>query len=138
MVLGIALVDALATFSSDFWLNRSGEKIVHDLRIETYEHLQRLSLVFHSTRPTGDLVARVTGDVNAVGVLFAQTLGTLASSSMLLIGMFAVTFWIDPFLAFVAFLVTPLLLATTMHYQKRIRQMARSQRAKEGEIASLA
>ncbi len=138
MVLGVAIIDALATFYSDFWLNRSGEQIVHDLRTATYEHLQRLSLMFHSNRPTGDLVARVTGDVNAVGDLFAQTLGTLASSSFVLVGMFAVTFWIDPLLAFVAFLVTPLLLATTMHYQKRIRQMARKQRAKEGEIASLA
>jgi len=138
LVLGIAMVDALASFYSDFWLNRSGEKIVHDLRTATYEHLQRLSLVFHSNRPTGDLVARVTGDVNAVGDLFAQTLGTLASSSLVLVGMFVVTFWIDPLLALVAFLVTPLLLATTMHYQKRIRSMARRQRAKEGEIASLA
>jgi ATP-binding cassette, subfamily B, bacterial len=138
LVLGIAVVDALATFFSDFWLNRSGEQIVHDLRTATYEHMQRLSLAFHSSRPTGDLVARVTGDVNAVGDLFAQTLGTLASSSLVLVGMFAVTFWIDPVLALVAFLVTPLLLATTMHYQKRIRQMARKQRAKEGEIASLA
>jgi ATP-binding cassette, subfamily B, bacterial len=138
MVLGIAAVDALSTYYSDFWLDRSGEQIVHDLRTATYEHLQRLSLVFHSNRPTGDLVARVTGDVNAVGELFAQTLGTLASSSLVLVGMFAVMFWIDPLLAFVAFLVTPLLLATSKHYQKRIRQMARKQRAKEGEIASLA
>ena len=138
MVLGIAMVDALANFLSDFWLNRSGQQIVHDLRTATYEHLQKLSLVFHSNRPTGDLVARVTGDVNAVGDLFSQTLGTLASSVLVLIGMFAVTFWIDPVLAFVAFLVTPLLLWTTMHYQKRIRQMARKQRAQEGEIASLA
>jgi ATP-binding cassette subfamily B protein len=138
MVLGIAMVDAMANFLSDFWLNRSGQQIVHDLRTATYEHLQKLSLVFHSNRPTGDLVARVTGDVNAVGDLFAQTLGTLASSVLVLIGMFAVTFWIDPVLAFVAFLVTPLLLWTTMHYQKRIRQMARKQRAQEGEIASLA
>lgn len=138
LVLGIAVVDALATFASDYWLNRSGETIVHDLRTATYEHLQRLSLVFHANRPTGDLVARVTGDVNAVGDLFSQTLGTLASSVLVLVGMFAVTFWIDPVLAFVAFLVTPALLATTMHYQKRIRQMARKQRAKEGEIASLA
>jgi ATP-binding cassette subfamily B protein len=138
LVLAIALVDALATFSSNFWLNRAGERIVHELRTATYAHLQRLSLVFHSSRPTGDLVARVTGDVNAVGDLFSQTLGTLASSSLVLIGMFAVTFWIDPLLACVAFLVTPLLLATTMHYQRRIRLMARSQRAKEGEIASLA
>jgi ABC-type multidrug transport system fused ATPase/permease subunit len=138
LVLGIAIVNAGAAFFSEFWLNRSGEQIVHDLRTATYEHLQRLSLMFHSNRPTGDLVARVTGDVNAVGDLFSQTLGTLASASMILIGMFAVTFWLDPLLAFVAFLVTPALLATTMHYQKRIRQMARSQRAKEGEIASLA
>lgn len=138
LVLGIAAVDALATYYCDFWLNRSGEQIVHDLRTATYEHLQRLSLAFHSTRPTGDLVARVTGDVNAVGDLFAQTLGTLASSTLVLVGMFAVMLWIDPLLAFVAFLVTPLLLATSTHYQKRIRQMARTQRAQEGEIASLA
>jgi ATP-binding cassette, subfamily B, bacterial len=138
LVLGIAVVNAIAAYFSDFWLLRSGEQIVHDLRTAVYEHLQRLSLMFHASRPTGDLVARVTGDVNAVGDLFAQTLGTLASSSLILLGMFVVTFWLDPLLALVAFLVTPLLLVTTMHYQKRIKQMARSQRAKEGEIASLA
>ena len=138
LVLCIAVVSALADYFAEFWLSRSGEQIVHDLRTAVYEHLQRLSLMFHAKRPTGDLVNRVTGDVNAVGDLFTQTLGTLASASLVLIGMFAVTFWLDPLLAFVAFLVTPLLLATTMHYQKRIRLMARSQRAKEGEIASLA
>jgi ATP-binding cassette, subfamily B, bacterial len=138
LVLAIATVNGLATFSSTYWLNRSGERIVHDLRTATYEHLQRLSLAFHANRPTGDLVARVTGDVNAVGDLFAQNLGTLASALMVLVGMFAVTMWMDPFLALVSFLVTPVLLATTMHYQRRIRHMARHQRAKEGEIASLA
>ncbi|NUR08728.1 MAG: ABC transporter ATP-binding protein [Nocardioidaceae bacterium] len=138
LVLGIAAVDALATFSSSYWLNRSGESIVHDLRTATYEHLQKLSLAFHSNRPTGDLVARVTSDVNAVGDLFAQTLGTLTSSVLVLVGMFAVTFWIDPVLAVVAFLVSPVLLATSLHYQKRIRLMARTQRHQEGEIASMA
>jgi ATP-binding cassette subfamily B protein len=138
LVLAIAVVDAIATFYSNFWLNRAGEQIVHDLRIATYAHLQRLSLTFHATRPTGDLVARVTGDVNAVGDLFSQTVGTLASSALVLVGMFAVMVWIDPVLALVAFLVTPLLLATAAHYQKRIRTMARNQRHKEGEIASLA
>jgi ATP-binding cassette, subfamily B, bacterial len=138
LVLAIALVDALATFYSSFWLNRAGERIVHELRIATYAHLQRLSLAYHASRPKGDLVARVTGDVNAVGDLFAQTLGTLASAGLILIGMFTVTFMIDPFLAFVAFLVTPLLFAVTLHYQRRIKLMARLQRAREGEIASMA
>src|SRR4029077_7494205 len=107
------------------------------LRTAVYEHLQRLSLMFHANRPTGDLVNRVTGDVNAVGDLFTQTLGTLASASLVLVGMFAVTFWLDPLLAFVAFLVTPLLLWTTMHYQRRIRLMARSPRRKGGGVRAL-
>lgn len=138
LVLVIALVDALATFYSSFWLNRAGERIVHELRVATYAHLQRLSLAYHASRPKGDLVARVTGDVNAVGDLFAQTLGTLASAVLILIGMFTVTFLIDPFLACVAFLVTPLLFAITLHYQRLIKLMARAQRAREGEIASMA
>ncbi|MDQ1669807.1 MAG: ATP-binding cassette, subfamily bacterial, partial [Actinomycetota bacterium] len=86
LVLLIALVDALATFYSSFWLNRAGERIVHELRVATYAHLQRLSLAFHASRPKGDLVARVTGDVNAVGDLFAQTIGTLASAGLILLG----------------------------------------------------
>jgi len=138
LVLVIAGVEALASYYSDFWLNRAGERIVHELRVATYAHLQRLSLAFHAGRRKGDLVARVTGDVNAVGDLFSQTIGTLASAVLVLVGMFAVTIFLDPFLAVVAFLVTPLLFLVTRHYQRRITLMARTQRAKEGEIASLA
>jgi len=138
LVLLIAALDAASTYLSDFWLNRSGEAIVHDLRVATYAHLQRLSLAFHASRPKGDLVTRITGDVNEVGKLFSDTLGTFAQAVLILIGMLAVSVKLDPVLAGAAFLVSPLLFATTVHYQRRVKQMARRQRAKEGEIASLA
>jgi ATP-binding cassette subfamily B protein/subfamily B ATP-binding cassette protein MsbA len=138
LVLAIATVDAAATYLSDFWLNRSGERIVHDLRVATYAHLQRLSLAFHASRPKGDLVTRITGDVNEVGKLFSDTLGTFAQAVLTLLGMLAVSVLLDPLLAVAAFLISPLLFATTVHYQRKIKQMARRQRAKEGEIASLA
>jgi ATP-binding cassette subfamily B protein len=138
LVLAIAIVDAVSSYYSDFWLNRSGERIVHDLRVATYAHLQRLSLAFHASRPKGDLVTRITGDVNAVGNLFAESFGTLAQAVLVLAGMLVVSLLLDPVLALAAFLVTPVLLETTIHYQRRIQSMARHQRAKEGEIASLA
>src|SRR5690242_2381300 len=136
--VGIAIAGAVASFCSDYWLERAGERIVHNLRTATYQHLQRLSLAFHDRRPKGDLVTRVTGDVSAIGDLFAQTLGTLASAVLVLLGMLVVTLLIDPVLALATFLVAPPLAAVTAHYQKKIRLAARRQRAKEGEIASLA
>jgi len=64
-VLAIAIVEAVAQYASDMWLQTAGERIAHDLRLRVYDHLQRLSLGFHQRRQKGDLVTRVTGDVNA-------------------------------------------------------------------------
>lgn len=137
LVLAIAVVDAVASYQVDVRLQRAGERIVHDLRMAVYSHLQRLSIGYHERRPTGDLVTRVTGDVNAVGDLFSESLGTVATSALLLIGMLVVSFLIDPVLALATFAVTPVLAVVTVRFRRRLRSVARHQRAKEGEIASL-
>jgi ATP-binding cassette subfamily B protein len=138
LILGIALVDAVATYYSDLWLQSAGERIAHDLRIALYDHLQRLSLGFHLRRQKGDLLTRVTGDVNAIGDLFSQSIGTLAQSALLLCGMLAVTFALDPLLALVTSLTLPVLGAVSFAYRRRVRASSRRQRAEEGEMASRA
>lgn len=138
LVLAIALVEALATYVMEVRLRRAGERIIHDLRIGLYAHLQRLSLKFHDRRRTGDLVTRVTGDVNAVGQLFAESLGALTVSVLLLAGMLVVSLVIDPVLALTVFAVSPLLFLVTHRFRRRLRAASRDQRAREGEIASLA
>src|SRR5919107_5545012 len=122
-VVGIALLDALATYTGDLWLKRSGERIAHDLRLQMYAHLQRLSLAYHDRRQKGDLVTRLTGDANSVGTLFSDNLGTIAQAILTLIGMIA---------------VAPVLGLITVHYRREVRLAARKQRKREGEIASLA
>ncbi len=138
LVLGIALADALASYQMDIRLGRAGERIVHDLRVAIYAHLQRLSLSFHERRHTGDLVTRLTGDVNAVGDLFSSSLGTLVSAVFTLAGMLVVSVLIDPILALAAFAVTPMLALVTFRYRRTMRVLARHQRAKEADIAALA
>jgi ATP-binding cassette, subfamily B, bacterial len=137
LILGIALVGALASYVNDISLARAAERIVHDLRVATHTHLQRLSLRFHSRRHTGDLVTRVTGDVNAVGSLFAESLATVVSAVLLLAGMIVVSALIDPVLALVAFAVTPLLALTTFAARRQLKLASRQARTREGEIASL-
>jgi ATP-binding cassette, subfamily B, bacterial len=138
LVLGIAGLNATASYCSEFWLNRAGERIVHSLRVATYAQMQRLSLSFHAKHQKGDLLTHITGDVNAVGYLFSDTFGGLASAGLLLMGMIAVCAVLDPLLTVAAFCVVPPLFIVIRHYQAKVKRAASKQRAKEGEIASLA
>ncbi len=138
LVIVIAAVSAVGSYYAEFWLTRAGERIVHALRVATYAQLQRLSLAFHARRQTGELLTHVTGDVNAVGYLFAETLGTLAAAGLLLVGMVAVCLVLDPLLTLAAFAIAPTLFVVIFHYQRKVKSAAREQRAMEGEIASVA
>jgi ATP-binding cassette, subfamily B, bacterial len=138
LVLVIAGIEAVASYLMDMRFHRAGENVAHSLRVAVYAHLQRLSLSFHEKRQHGDLVTRATGDVNAVGQLFSENIGTLVSSALLLLGMVVVSFLIDPVLALAAFSIAPVLAVLTFRFRRRVRAAARRQRTKEGEIASLA
>jgi ABC-type multidrug transport system fused ATPase/permease subunit len=138
LVLAIALTEATATYYSDLSLKRAGERIAHDLRVAVYAHMQRLSLAFHERRQKGDLVTLVTSDANSVGQAFSESLGTILQAALLFVGMLVVTLLLDPLLSVAVFLVSPVLAVVTFRYRRRIRSLARHQRAHEGEIASLA
>ncbi|HEY3020919.1 MAG TPA: ABC transporter transmembrane domain-containing protein [Solirubrobacteraceae bacterium] len=138
LVVGIALLDAIAQYCSDLWLQTAGERIAHRLRIALYDHLQGLSLRFHLRRQKGDLVTRVTGDVNAIGDLFAQSLGSIAQGLLLFAGMFVVAIILDPLLALIMTVTLPLLAFVSFGFRGRVRVSSKRQRAQEGEIASRA
>jgi ATP-binding cassette, subfamily B, bacterial len=137
LVLLIALVGAVASYLVDVELMRAGERIMHDLRVATYDHLQRLALTYHERRHAGDLVTRVTGDVAAIGSLFSDSIGTIVAAGLSLLGMVVVSFAIDPLVALAAFAVGPPLAYITFRFRRRVKDVARLQRAKEGEIASM-
>jgi ATP-binding cassette subfamily B protein len=138
VVVLVSVVSAAGTYVAEIGLSRAGERIAHDLRVATYAHLQRLSLAFHDRRQKGDLVTRLTEDANQVGELFSDSIGSMAQAILILVGMAAVTLFLDPALAAVMFAVTPVLAAVTVHYRRKVKAAAKSQRAREGEIASLA
>src|ERR1043166_6424725 len=67
-----------------------GQGMVNDLRSRLYQHLQRLSLSFHSRAAVGDLIYRVTGDTYAIQTLAMNGIFPVLAAFMLLLGMFVV------------------------------------------------
>ena len=134
---GIMAAEAIATYQSDVRLELAGERIIHELRLAIYSQLQRLSLAFHARLKTGDLVTRVTGDVNAIGDIFANSIGTLVSASLTFVLMLGASLYFDPVLAVCAFAVSPILVLLSFWFRSRARQSSKQMRSREGEIASI-
>ena len=65
-VLLIALLDAICTYGEKYLTTSVGQWVTHDLRRTFYSRIQRLSLAYHDKKRTGDLISRVTSDVDAI------------------------------------------------------------------------
>jgi ATP-binding cassette subfamily B protein len=123
---GLSVINNFTTISI-------GQGMVNDLRSRLYQHLQRLSLSFHSRAAVGDLIYRVTADTYAIQTLAMNGIFPVLSAVLLLLGMFAVMVRLDWFLTLVALGVCPLLSLAIVLLNQRISDVA--QRARESESA---
>jgi len=141
--LGVALLSlgaanaALAYFGNRLLLS-TGQRAIFNLRRDLFAHMQRLSLSFHRRQKTGDLIARLGGDIQTLQDLVV-TVGTGLFAQLLTIaGMTAIMLMIDWRFAVVAIAVAPLLLFIVHSYSTRLRLAFRRARRKEGELWSKA
>ncbi len=136
-VLLIAVVDALCSYAEKYLTTSVGQWVMHDLRRTLYSHIQRLSLAYHDQKQTGDLISRVTSDIDAVQSFIASGLLGVVVDCLTLLGMVAVMFYINWRFTLIALSVAPVLFAIVYSYTRRIKKAAREVRKKEGEMASI-
>jgi subfamily B ATP-binding cassette protein MsbA len=84
-LLALAAVQALFTFAQGFWMNALGERIVIDLRVQLYSHLQHLPLSFFQDNRTGELLSRLTNDVTRVQAAVTTNLISMVQNIMTLL-----------------------------------------------------
>ncbi|MET0768370.1 MAG: ABC transporter ATP-binding protein [Solirubrobacteraceae bacterium] len=104
-----ALVYWGATWAQTYLVGWVGQRVLQDLRIQLFQHLQRLSVGFYSRRQAGVLISRMTNDVQALDQLVSDGVVTLFGSSLTLVGTAAILVWLDWQLALLCFLVFPVL-----------------------------
>jgi ATP-binding cassette subfamily B protein len=116
---------------------RVGQRMVFELSSDLFAHLQRLSLVFHSRRPLGDTIQRVTGDSYCVSTLVTDALVPAVQALVMLGAMFVVMWTLEPALAFAALAVLPFLAIVIRYLARPIKDRARESRDYEGKLTSV-
>ena len=135
-VLAIALFDALCSYGEKFVTTSVGQRVMHDLRRTLYSHIQRLSLAYHDQKRTGDMISRVTTDIDSVQSFITSGLLSVLVNCITLVGMVGVMFYLNWQFTLVALSVTPVLFVLIYYYTRKIKKASRDLRKKEGEIVS--
>ena len=137
LLLGVYLVGTLASRGQIRQIGSVGQSILASLRERIFERLLRLPLGYFDRRPVGDLMSRVTNDVDTLNQLLSQGLTQLLGSFFSLIGIVVAMLILDWRLALVCFTIIPAMLLTNVYFARRAgdpapvtwRTIARSQGA---------
>jgi len=135
--MAVAVFGAVCSYVEKYYTTSVGQWVMHDLRSRLYARIQRLSLSYHDQAQTGDLVSRVTSDIDTIQSFLTTGLLTALINVLTIVGMVGVMFYIDWHFTLVALSVVPLLFLVVYRYTRLIKKSSREVRKKEGEIASV-
>jgi len=118
-------------------LVRAGLEMTHHLRCRLYEHMQKLSLLFHERHAVGDSIYRVTWDTYSIQTLFNSGVVPMVQAVITLLGMIIIMWRFDPLLTLLASAVAPGLWLTIQYYAHRIGQSSLEYHDRESKLSTL-
>jgi ATP-binding cassette subfamily B multidrug efflux pump len=136
LLLGVYLVGTLASRGQIRQIGSVGQSILASLRERIFDRLLRLPLGYFDRRPVGDLMSRVTNDVDTLNQLLSQGLTQLLGSLFSLIGIVVAMLLLDWRLALVCFTIIPAMLLTNVYFARRARRAFRTTRETVGSVTA--
>ena len=131
---GVYILSQLVDFGDLYIRHALGERIIFDLRVHIYSHLQRLSLSFFERTSTGELMSRVTNDVNALEQFVTHGVALTALDLLRLLGALGILVALDWQLALIALLPLPIMAFGLRYFNRRVRPIYREVRDRLGDI----
>ncbi len=123
-LFGLFVLQAVGSFTQTYLLGVVGERVVAQLRGDLFGRLVTLSLDFHASRRVGELVSRLSSDVTLVRTMLTQTITSLLSSIIGLVGSIIILFTLSPTLLLVVLLLAPALIAVAVIFGRPLQRVS--------------
>jgi ATP-binding cassette, subfamily B, bacterial len=135
-LIAIATLRAIAAYFSTVGMSLAAANVLTAVRFELYSHIQRLSLAFHHKNRSGDLITRVTSDIERLRETTVMAVMPLIAHSLTLIGMTGVMWWMNWELAIITIALFPIFFFSTIRLTRQIKRVVKTQRKREGAMAA--
>lgn len=137
VVLGLFLVRGVFQYLQGYLTAQVGQRAVRDLRYDTYDRLQLLSMSFYKRHNTGQLVSRLTNDINLIQEVIMKTAMGFFNQGVTLIGALGYLFYMHWRLTLFTLIVLPPILWVFNRFTRRIRGVSRSAQQKMADLTSI-
>jgi ATP-binding cassette subfamily B protein len=132
----IAVVGAASSYLENWLTTTIGQRIMHDLRRLVYHHIQRLSLAEYDEKRTGDLIGRVTDDIESVQDFVTTALLGIVTNVFTLLGMIGIMLYMSWRFTLISLAIAPVLFVVVLFLTRKIKKASRDVRKKESELVS--
>ncbi|MGQ4832438.1 MAG: ABC transporter ATP-binding protein [Candidatus Asgardarchaeia archaeon] len=136
LYLGVYIIFYFTNYASTYYINYVGQKVIFDLRQDTFKKVQNLSMDYFSKLSAGDIISRLTNDINTLNQVLISGLASTIADSLTLIAIVIIMLSINVELSLVSFTVIPLLVLSTIIFSKLMRSAYRETRRAISKLTS--
>ena len=136
-IIVLVVLRGIGQFFSAYLIQWVGNRVVMDMRISTFKHLQNLSVSFFNTTQTGEMISRTVNDSMLLERAVSTVLTDLAQQPVALVGVLAYAFYTDWRLTLLNVLVFPLCIMPILVFGRRVRKASRQGQERLAEIVSI-
>ncbi len=136
LALAVYIASALAAWLQGYLLNDVVQATMLRMRAEVEDKVHRLPLRYFDRQPRGELLSRVTNDMDNISQSLQQTMSQALTSMLTVIGVLAMMFWISPLLAVIALVTVPLGLLASAQIMKRSQRLFVQQWRRTGALSA--
>ncbi|HEX8766397.1 MAG TPA: ABC transporter ATP-binding protein [Candidatus Acidoferrum sp.] len=136
LMAGITIVGFAINIASSYRYVRLSAECLFDMRLAVYRHLQRLSPRFFAKTKLGDIVSRINNDIGEVQRICSDTLLSVLSNALFLVGSLAMMAYLNWRLFFASIALLPVSVVALRHYQKRLTTETKTLRERSSDLGS--
>ncbi len=125
ILLGVLILQSVVQYYLAYYTELMGQKIIFDLRVQLFTHVQKLALKYFDKTPIGRTVTRVTNDVETLNEMFSSGIVSVFSDVFVIIWIFVFMFTMSWDLSLVTLSVVPILFYATFLFRKKVRESYR-------------
>jgi len=136
LMVAVTVLGFLISIVASYRYTAVSADVLFDMRLAVYEHLQKLSPRFYARTKLGEIVSRINNDVAEVQRVAADTLLSMVSNFVSLVGSVAIMLWLNWRLFVLSIALVPLGVVALRHYQRRLTDQVKDLRERSAEIGS--
>lgn len=138
LLLGTYFIKGIGTYASSFLMTDVGQRVVRDLRTLLFAHILNQSAAFFSKWTSGQLMSRISNDVNQIQSAASETIADLVRESLTVVALAGYLFWLDANLAVICIAVVPLVVYPLVRLGQRVRKTTTRSQEHQEQLSHLA